>query len=149
LKDTIDAFMTPTIHTIGADRTLSDAHSLMRKYHVRHLPVLKAGTLVGMVTERDLALVESLPGVHSMTVTVDDAMSPDVLTVGPETPVSVVARRMARAKAGSAVVVKDEHVVGIFTTTDALQTLELLLSDPAVRHVVDTVIRPERTTPFF
>ena len=56
------SYMTPSPLTIGRDQTLATAHDLMRKHDIRHLPVLDGGVLVGIVTDRDLHLVESLAG---------------------------------------------------------------------------------------
>ncbi|MEM6730532.1 MAG: CBS domain-containing protein [Myxococcota bacterium] len=122
-KQPVERFMTATLHCIGIDQTLETAHVLMRKHQVRHLPVLEGGKLVGMVSERDLALVESLPGVERDAITVEEAMSVDVFTVSPEAPLSEVASQMAENKFGSAVVANGDKVLGVFTTTDALRAL--------------------------
>jgi acetoin utilization protein AcuB len=122
-KFTIDRFMSRDPFTIGVDQPLSVAHRMMREHHIRHLPVLEEGRLVGMVTERDLALVETLDDTDPTTVTVGDAMTPDPYLVGPGMPLADVAREMADRRLGSAVVVDKGHVIGIFTTVDALQAL--------------------------
>jgi acetoin utilization protein AcuB len=76
-----------------------------------------------MVTERDLAMVETVDDVDPAEVTVADAMTPDPYLVGPGMPLADVAREMAERRLGSAVVVDKGHVIGIFTTVDALQAL--------------------------
>ena len=45
------------------DQKLSTAHAKMREYSIRHLPVLSGGRLLGMITDRDLHMVETLPDV--------------------------------------------------------------------------------------
>jgi acetoin utilization protein AcuB len=95
----------------------------MRALGVRHLPVLSAGKLVGIVSQRDLLFVETLRDAEPAGVRVDEAMSADVYTVPPERPIGEVAARMLERKFGCAVVVRHGAVVGIFTTTDALRTL--------------------------
>jgi acetoin utilization protein AcuB len=99
----------------------------MLDYDVRHLPVLYGGHVVGLVSERDLLLAESIPGVNPTTVHVDEAMVDDVFTVSPDAPVGEVVVAMIERKMGSAVVCEDERVVGVFTTIDALQVLRDLL----------------------
>src|SRR5678816_4518961 len=47
--------------TIRKDARMSQAHELMRAHRIRHLPVLEAGKLVGIVSDRDLHLMETLP----------------------------------------------------------------------------------------
>jgi acetoin utilization protein AcuB len=120
---TVQAFMTASPHSIGHDQKLSLAHTLMRKYSIRHLPVLDAGKLVGVVTDRDLHLVETLKDVDPEGVVVEEAMSQEVYAVGPGAPLREVAAHMAERKLGSAVVLKGGRVVGVFTTTDALRAV--------------------------
>src|SRR5262245_61557021 len=126
---TIDKFMTGMPHSIGPDQTLSAAHDIMRHHGIRHLPVLDRGRLVGILSERDLHLVETLDDVDPAQVTVEEAMTPEPYTVGPRAHLRSVARVMAEHKHGSAVVVKSGHVIGIFTTVDAMRALAQVLGE--------------------
>ncbi len=112
----IQKYMSVAPHSIGAEQPLTQAHELLNKHSIRHLPVLKGGKLVGMVTQRDLAVVETLKDVDPKKVLVSDVMSPEVYTVSPESPLDEVTSEMASKKYGSAVVVQNGHVVGIFGT---------------------------------
>lgn len=123
MKRHIKDHMTPSVHTIGVGRTLADAHHLMREYQIRHLPVLEGGKLVGIVTERDLHLVETLKGVDQRDVTVEEAMSQEVYSVEPDADLAEVARTMAERRYGCTVVTRGAEVMGIFTTIDALRVL--------------------------
>jgi acetoin utilization protein AcuB len=125
---TIADRMTKTPHLIGAEQSLDAAHELMRKHRVRHLPVLHGGKLIGVVSERDLHLLQTFRDVDPARVKVEEAMSQDVYAVTPKTPLKDVVREMAQRKLGSAVVVEGTHVIGIFTTVDALDTLAGVLS---------------------
>lgn len=120
-------YMSDAPVTIGVDMPLSEAHRRMREHLIRHLPVLDAGDLVGVVTMRDLHLVETLRGVVPEEVPVRDAMTPDPYVVRPRTPLARAARHMARKKLGSAVVVERGRVVGIFTAVDAMRALADLI----------------------
>jgi acetoin utilization protein AcuB len=122
-KQTMRHVMTPTPHTIGTDQPLSRAHEMMREHAIRHLPVLRGGKLVGILSQRDLYFLEAVVGVDTQLDVVADAMTSEVYTVGPEEKVSDVVRAMAEHRYGSAVVVERAHVVGIFTVTDALGLL--------------------------
>lgn len=126
----VDDFMTRTVHTIGAQSPLSEAHRLMNDHAIRHLPVLEGGRLVGVVSMRDLHLIETLKGVDPKEVAVEEAMAQEAYTVPPGTELLEVTRTMAMHKYGSAVVARGGHVEGIFTTIDALKALESLLSSP-------------------
>jgi acetoin utilization protein AcuB len=128
---TIADRMTKTPHLIGAEQSLKTAHELMRAHQIRHLPVLHGGKLIGVLSERDLHLVETLRDVDPETVRVEEAMSQDVYAVPPKTLLREVVNEMAARKLGSAVVIDGLKVVGVFTTVDALETLSGMLTPTA------------------
>lgn len=124
MKDKVIAdYMTPSPHSIGYDQPLSHAHHVMRDHHIRHLPVLNRGHLVGMLSDRDLAFIENLKDVDATKVRVDDAMTPSPYAVSKSARLGDVAREMAEHRYGSAVVMENDHVIGVFTTVDALRAL--------------------------
>jgi acetoin utilization protein AcuB len=119
--------MTTMPATIEADRTLGDARDLMERFNARHLPVVCDGILVGILSQRDIAIAESI-GRRGKAHTVEEAMSTPPFTCGPEAHIHAVASEMAEHKYGTAVVVERDHplhVVGLFTTVDALRALAL------------------------
>jgi len=124
---TIQKYMTTTPHTIGADQPLARAHAMLREHGIRHLPVRNGGRLVGMLTERDLALIETLKDVDLRSISVEQAMSTGVYEVSPDAPLDEVASEMASKKYGSAVVVQNGSLVGIVTTVDLAFALSELL----------------------
>jgi acetoin utilization protein AcuB len=128
-EPTVDRFMTKSPYTIGHDQTLAAAHRKMREHSIRHLPVLNAGRLVGIVSQRDLHFIETLNEVDPEEVQVSEAMSEGAYTIGPRSTVRKVAAEMAEQKYGCAVVLDKEHVVGVFTTVDALRALSSLLDE--------------------
>ena len=131
MKDTIDNFMTKHVQTVEASCTLREVYAIMRDRKIRHLPVLEAKRLVGIVSERDLTLVETFGYVNSETLAVAEVMSEEVFVVEPTASVRAVARRMAREKLGSAVIVSGGNVIGIFTVIDALRALDAIFDDRA------------------
>lgn len=128
MTDTIEKFMTRSVHTIGTKAPLAEAHRMMNEHGIRHLPVLEGGRLVGMLSQRDLHLVETLKDVDPQEVQVEEAMSQDCYTAEPEASLAAVAREMAQHKYGSAVILRGAEVLGIFTTTDALRALDMALT---------------------
>ncbi len=120
---TVGEFMTRAPHSIGVEQTLEEAERRMSHFGVRHLPVLHGGEIVGILSDRDIALVEALPGTDPKTILVSDAMSADPYTVPSNAPLDGVAEEMAKNRYGTAVVATGEHLEGLFTTTDALRAL--------------------------
>ena len=119
--------MTEAPHSIGADQTLETAHTMMRTHRIRHLPVLRAGKLVGLLSQRDLYLIETLREVDPRTLTVEEAMTQDAYAVSPRASLARVAKEMADKKYGCVVVMDQDDVVGIFTSVDALRALVTVL----------------------
>ena len=127
---TVGEYMTPAPHTIGREQSLRAARQSMHANHVRHLPVLHGGELVGVLSERELEMLETLPG--SDRFTVEEAMAPDAYVVPAESPLDTVASEMARRKVGSAIVLRGSEVVGVFSVVDALRALaDALTAQPA------------------
>lgn len=127
----IREFMTPSPLTIGADQPVAKARAMMRDREVRHLPVLRGGKLDGMISERDIAMIESIDGVDTGLLKVESAMTNDVYAVTPSTSLIEVASEMATRKYGSVVVVDHGKVIGIFTTVDlATALVEFLQPTP-------------------
>jgi acetoin utilization protein AcuB len=120
---TVREYMSLSPVTINGNRPLSIAQALMREHGIRHLPVLEGGQVVGLLSERDVLLVESMPGVNPTVVRVEEAMAQNVFQASPNDPVADVVQTMIDRKLGSAVVVDDGRAVGVFTTIDALRAL--------------------------
>ena len=124
---TVKRYMTTSPHTIGLDQKLIQAHRLMHEHHIRHLPVLDGGALVGVISDRDLHLIETLRDVDPEKVTIEEAMTPTVYSVTPDASLDEVAKEMAEHKYGCAIVTDHSKIVGVFTTTDGMRALHELL----------------------
>ena len=119
--------MTAMPGTIEGDQTLEQAREMMLHYKARHLPVVREGRLLGILSERDIAVAASL-GRNGNGHTVEEAMTTEAFTCGPEAHLHAVATEMAEHKYGTAIVVERDdplHVIGLFTTVDALRALAL------------------------
>ena len=124
---TIGQVMRPCPVALGPHHTLAEAHGIMRAHRIRHLPVEEDGRLVGVVSQGDLRLIESLEQLDTHEVEVEDAMTPDPYQVGPTAPLADVVQEMWARRIGSTLVVENGAAVGIFTCVDALAVLHRLL----------------------
>jgi acetoin utilization protein AcuB len=123
----IQKYMSTAPHSIGSDQTIARASSMMNEHHIRHLPVLRGGHLLGILTDRDVKLIETFRDVDPTKITVEEAMTEQPYSVSPEAPLDEVVETMAAHKYGSAVIMQNNKVVGIFTTVDACEALSQLL----------------------
>lgn len=130
-------FMTTAPHSIGTEQTLGFASEMMRKYKIRHLPVLKDGNIQGVINDRDLKLAMSIQGVNPEQTCVSDitdSASEEVFVISPQSSMDEVVKAMAEKRIESALVVDNHHLVGIFTTTDALRAFGDLM-ETRLSHV--------------
>jgi acetoin utilization protein AcuB len=120
----VSEFTTPDPITVSEDMLIYDLRQLMEKHGIRHLPVVRGDTVVGVISDRDVRLFSGLTVAEKFQVQAADIMATDPLTVSASTPLDEVAYAMSEKKVGS-VIVKDEddQFLGIFTVTDALNAL--------------------------
>jgi acetoin utilization protein AcuB len=124
--------------TVDSEQSLLDADCLMRAHRVRHLPVLRDGRLVGVLTEGNLqaaapsaatTLLAQEAFAHLSTVRVREAMTRDVVAVAPATSLAQAARLMRDWNVEVLPVLKDGELVGILTDAEMMELVESLLRD--------------------
>jgi acetoin utilization protein AcuB len=108
-----------------ADATLASTYSLMQERGIRHVPVVRKGSLVGIITDRDLRLATSALSVKPFSpgARLEKVMSQPVQTADPLDPVEEVARTMRQLKIGCLPVTSGNELVGIVTGLDLLDAL--------------------------
>jgi CBS domain-containing protein len=111
---------------VRPDTPVRGAHQLMRSANMRDLVVMDGERLAGVLSQLDLYLIQSLSGADPESAVVEEAMAVHPYVVGPDVPVHEVAGKMWRERCGSAVVVDQDKVIGIFTLLDALHALSQL-----------------------
>lgn len=143
--------------TVAETDDLATALQLMLWNGVRHLPVLRAGRLVGILSQRDLlARHDPVFPQNMLDGKVVDAMRTEVQVTHPKEELHDAAARMSTTKCGCLPVVDAGALVGILTTTDLLTELawcevpgrvsdsptvdELMTADPVVAHPDDLLL---------
>lgn len=127
----VDEFTTPDPITVTEDMNIEELNTLMSEHAIRHLPVLRDGVAVGVISDRDVRLCAGLSLAEKFQVSAGDIMSPEPLTVSSTTALDEVAFLMSENKIGSVIVLEDGQFLGIFTATDALNALiEIIRSMP-------------------
>ncbi|MCK8516353.1 CBS domain-containing protein [Methylonatrum kenyense] len=120
----VEEFTTPDPITASEDMAIEDLRILMDRHGIRHLPVVRDGTVVGVISDRDVRIVLGLPFQDQSQVRASDLMAPDPMTVTAATPLDQVAFAMSERKIGSVIVNDTEGgFLGIFTASDALNAL--------------------------
>jgi acetoin utilization protein AcuB len=132
--------MTENPSTVSPQTTIAEAWDTMRELDVRHVPVVQAGSLVGMLSDRDLASLDVtrvLAGdgaealLLELSTPVQEVMASDVVSVEAETPLGDVIALFLEHKIGALPVVEPDTsaVIGIVSYIDVLRALQDLLEE--------------------
>ena len=126
----VDRIMTRNVLQVSEEMRAPQLAALMRDHHIRHLPVVRDGGLVGLVTSHDLERASPSP-VTTLSVgeanyligklTAAKLMRSKVISCTPDTLVEEAAHRMRQEKIGCLPVVDyGGKLVGILTHEDLL-----------------------------
>lgn len=116
--------------TLARNDTLDIADDVMSLGRIRHMPIVDEGSVVGIISQRDLfrsALVKALGygsktyKVLTKTIKLKEIMTVNVITISPDATVKEAARVMMEKKIGCLPVLEGENLVGIVTETDILR----------------------------
>jgi len=113
---------------VQPDTSVAGARALMRSSNMRDLVVMDGDKLAGVLSQLDLYLIQTLTEAEPESAVVEEAMATQPYVVRPDVSLAEVVHTMWKERYGSAVVVDEEQVVGIFTTADALLALSQVLA---------------------
>lgn len=146
--------MTPDPITISPQTTTAEALALMRDNHIRRLPVVDRGKLVGIVTDRDLMEVAPSPATSLSIFELNYLLSrmkidklikkQKVISISPGAFLEEAALVMRDNEIGAIPVVENSHLVGIITESDIFDAfIELMgLRDNGTRLTLEVDDRP-------
>jgi len=134
VEQEIRYYMRSPAVTINLALPVSEALALMREHDVRRLPVvLDTGELRGIITQGDIrgADLLGMGGIDPIDIAdalrrikIYEVMTPDPITVTPETGLREAAMLMIESKIGGIPVIDEQHnVVGIITESDLFEVL--------------------------
>lgn len=132
-KEPVSTIMTKTIHAVQIDDKLTDALVLVRKYGVRHVPVVQGKQLVGIISKTDLNRLtfsslfagegDADEAVFDM-LSISQVMSHKPRVVKASDTIYEVAKILSKEEFHALPVVNDNDeslLIGIVTTTDVIQ----------------------------
>jgi len=114
--------MTKDPATVESGATLGEVAMLMKQRDCGSIPVVEGGRLIGIVTDRDIVIRAVAAGKDPKTLRVNEVMSADPVTVGPNEDIKQAEKVMADRQIRRLPVVDDGALVGIVVTAQIART---------------------------
>ena len=110
--------MTTDPRSITPRDAVVEAARLMRDEDIGSLPVTEEGRLVGMLTDRDIAVRVVAESRSPDSTTVGEVLSPDPVAAQPDQDLDEALHLMAQHQVRRLPVVEDDRLVGILAQAD-------------------------------
>jgi CBS domain-containing protein len=131
----IQEAMTPNPTTIEPATPAREAARTLKAEDVGALPIVEDGKLVGVITDRDLAIRVLAEG-KDVNTPVSEIASKDIVTVDPQQSLEEAARLMAEHQVRRLPVVEEDgKLVGILAQADVAQTGHDTLTGEVVQQI--------------
>jgi CBS domain-containing protein len=135
MHNSIQEAMTPNPTTIEATTKAQEAARIMKSEDVGSLPIVEGGKLIGVVTDRDLA-IRIIAEAKGIDTPVAEIASKDVVTIDPQQSLEEAARLMANNQVRRLPVVEEDgRLVGILAQADIAQTGHDALTGETVQRI--------------
>lgn len=113
--------MSAPARTVSEHASLAEALQMMRAGRLHHLPVVRDGSVVGVLSERDFQMRLHPDSPRVLTGCVREAMTAAVHAVTPSASLEEAAAMLLANEIGCVPVIEEGALVGILTTRDVLQ----------------------------
>lgn len=121
------------VYTIPPQATVLEALKRLAQHDIGALLVMEGEKLLGIFSERDYARKLVLLGRFSKETRVEEVMTPEVVTVRPETDLAEAMRLMTEHRVRHLPVVEGGKVVGVISIGDAVKAIiteqEMLIAE--------------------
>ncbi len=131
--------MVKNLITIGKDAGIRDALMVMKKYSIRHLPVVENGLFLGLVSSGDLKQVILASLLEDLKVS--DVMMQNPHTITKDTSLDRAALIIFEKNIGCLPVVEDEKIIGIITVKDILKAFIEIMGVLKAGSRIDVVLK--------
>jgi CBS-domain-containing membrane protein len=134
----VSEVMTRDVQTVRPDQSAREAASFMLRADAGAIPVIEGDRLIGMITDRDIAVRGVAEG-HGPETPVRDLMTNDIVAARPDDDTDDVATRMSEAQVRRLPVIDDQHkLCGIVSLADLSHEGE----DSAAGQALEGVSQP-------
>jgi CBS domain-containing protein len=134
----VSALMSEVVHTVGVDQSVNAAARAMWESDIGIVPVVDhEHKVVGMVTDRDIAMAGFLQGKPYSQLAVREVMATELVSIDPDAEVEAALLRMARKQVRRLPVIDSNgRVVGMLSINDIASSVAESEGPPAPAAVL-------------
>lgn len=133
--------MTKNVESVTADTDIVMIARKMKELNVGSLPVVENDRLIGIITDRDIAIRVVAEGKNPQTETVGAHLTPRPTTVTPDTDAAEAAKLMANEQIRRLPVVENDRLVGFLAIGDLAVEME---KDRVVGDTLEKISEPSQ-----
>jgi PAS domain S-box-containing protein len=140
----LSQIMSSPVESAASDISVLEASKILGDRHIKRLPIIDEGKLVGIVTQTDL--VRALTS-YGLWRDVSEIMSRDIACIKRDATVAEAAEIMTSRDISCIVVMDGDDVAGVLTEKDLLGRVVALQKDPAKTRMEDVMSHPVTSVP--
>lgn len=118
MSQKLSEIMTKSVASVNPSQSIQEAAKLMSQHNVGAIPVMQNGSVVGIVTDRDITLRSVSQGQAPTSISVETIMSSNLVTGTPEMDVHEAANLMSEKQIRRLPVVDNGQLAGIVALGD-------------------------------
>ena len=128
--------MTPNPSTVQPNTSIAEAAQVMKSEDAGVVPVVEGEQLIGMLTDRDIAIRIVAEGRDPSSTTVGDIASRQLVTIDPQQDIEEAVRLMGQHQVRRLPVVEEDgRLVGIVAQADIAQATDAATAGQMVEEI--------------
>lgn len=127
--------MTKDVKVVREDTSVQEVVATMIKFDISSVVVVQKNRPVGLVTHKDILMRVLQPSLLPSVLTARQVMSSPIVTIREEASVEEAAKLMTTKRFKKLLVVQNDKLVGIITTTD------LVREQPRLAAILDDLAK--------
>ncbi|MCE5326734.1 MAG: CBS domain-containing protein [Planctomycetaceae bacterium] len=128
--------MTPSVKSVDASASLTEAATVMKSHDVGYLPVTRSGKAAGVVSDRDIVIRAVAADMDPASTTVGEIMTEEIFTCHSDENIADAGRRMKSKKIRRLLVLDDsDQPVGVLSLGDIAESRDADVAEDVLEEV--------------
>ena len=135
----VKEIMTSPVEEIGADAKVFQAAKMMKMLNIGVLPVIRREEIVGIVTDRDIAIRVVAERLDPQKTPVGQVMTAEVICCSEDTTIEEAAGLLEENQVHRLLVLSNNKVCGIISIADVVRNIN---NDRLIREILQSICEP-------